>query len=94
MYLILVEKKKLLALGWIIQSSMLYHMSWPCWENEESSILFDMKYIEGRLVCFDMEGLNKERFEIEEEKSIEIDEEEKLGPIIVCVDTSASMMHP
>ncbi len=59
--------------------------------NEETSILFDMKYIEGRLMCFDMEGIGENHFEIEHEELIETEEEEKLGPIIICVDTSGSM---
>lgn len=58
--------------------------------DEETSILFDMKYIEGRLMCFDMEGIGENHFEIENEELIET-EEEKLGPIIICVDTSSSM---
>lgn len=59
--------------------------------DEETSILFDLKYIEGRLLCFDMEGIQNNLLEIEEEQIISISEEEKLGPIIICVDTSGSM---
>ncbi len=59
--------------------------------DEETSILFDMKYIEGRLMCFAMEGMRENHFEIENEELIETEEEEKLGPIIICVDTSSSM---
>ncbi|WP_419678501.1 VWA domain-containing protein [Aliarcobacter lanthieri] len=59
--------------------------------DEETSILFDLKYIEGRLLCFDMEGIQNNLLEIEEEQTISSSEEEKLGPIIICVDTSASM---
>ena len=29
--------------------------------------------------------------EVEEERLIEVEEEEKLGPMIICVDTSGSM---
>lgn len=59
--------------------------------DEETSLLFDLKYIEGRLLCFDMEGIQNNLLEIEEEHTISNSEEEKLGPIIVCVDTSGSM---
>lgn len=56
--------------------------------DDLTSILFDLKYSEGRLMCFDMGGfqaINNERDEIEE-----IDSDEQ-GPIIICVDTSGSM---
>jgi uncharacterized protein with von Willebrand factor type A (vWA) domain len=59
--------------------------------DEETSILFDLKYIEGRLLCFDMEGIQNNLLEIEEEQIISSSEEEKFGPIIICVDTSSSM---
>ncbi|TDR05897.1 VWA domain-containing protein [Marinomonas communis] len=58
----------------------------------QTSILFDLKYVESRLMCFDMNGMQT----IQEEKQIEQDqlikEEEKKGPMIICVDTSGSMM--
>ena len=59
--------------------------------DDNTSILFDLKYIESRLMCFDMEGVSKEIIEIEEEKLIQSSEDENLGPIIICVDTSGSM---
>ena len=59
--------------------------------DDETSILFDLKYIEGRLMCFDMEGVSEEVIEKEDEKLIQVSDEEKLGPIIICVDTSSSM---
>ncbi len=59
--------------------------------DDETSILFDMKYLEGKLMCFDMEGLQEKTFEIEKKEVIEVSDEEKLGPIIICVDTSGSM---
>ena len=59
--------------------------------DDEISILFDMKYVEGRLMCFEMEGMQTSSHEVEEEIVTEIEEEEKLGPIIICVDTSGSM---
>jgi uncharacterized protein with von Willebrand factor type A (vWA) domain len=59
--------------------------------SEDTSILFDLKYLESSLLCFDMNGANFEKREctISAEKIIE--EEEKKGPIIICVDTSSSM---
>ena len=59
--------------------------------DPETSILFDLKYIESRLMCFDMVGIQyfDEVKEIMKEKTIT--EEDKLGPMIICVDTSGSM---
>ena len=59
--------------------------------DDETSVLFDMKFVEGRLMCFEMEGMQVRSHEVEEDRMIEVEEEEKLGPIIVCVDTSGSM---
>ena len=59
--------------------------------DDETSILFDLKYIEKNLMSFDMEGVIEEKLEIEEEKLTQVSDEEKLGPIIICVDTSGSM---
>ncbi len=42
-------------------------------------------------MCFEMEGMQTSFHEVEEEIITEVAEEEKLGPIIICVDTSASM---
>ena len=42
-------------------------------------------------MCFEMEGIQANYHEIEEERMIEVEEEEKLGPMIICVDTSRSM---
>jgi len=59
--------------------------------DNEASILFDMKYVEGRLMCFDMEGFQQKELIIEEDILTKVDDKEKLGPIIICVDTSGSM---
>jgi len=59
--------------------------------DEETSLLFDLKYVEGRLMSFDLHGLNESIKEIEEEKLVKVSEEEQKGPIIICVDTSGSM---
>ena len=59
--------------------------------DPEISILFDKKFVEGELMCFDLEGTVKEEIEEEIESIKEVSEEEKLGPIILCIDTSGSM---
>ena len=59
--------------------------------DDEISILFDMKYTEGRLICFDMEGSQLKETSIEEEVLVEVEDKEEHGPIIICVDTSGSM---
>ncbi|ELI5412120.1 TPA: VWA domain-containing protein [Vibrio parahaemolyticus] len=59
--------------------------------DPETSVLFDLKYLESRLLSFEMQGIT----EIEQERSILVDEsveeDSKLGPMILCVDTSGSM---
>lgn len=59
--------------------------------DPESSILFDLKYLESRLLCFEMQGetLGSREEEIEQEQTVE--EQDKLGPMILCIDTSGSM---
>lgn len=59
--------------------------------DPDTSILFDLKYLESRLLCFEMQGesLESKEEEIEQEKTVE--EQDKLGPMILCVDTSGSM---
>ncbi|WP_417228307.1 VWA domain-containing protein [Amphritea sp.] len=59
--------------------------------DPETSLLFDLKYLESRLLCFEMQGemLISEQQEVEIEQSTA--EDEKLGPMILCVDTSGSM---
>ncbi|MYB70263.1 MAG: hypothetical protein F4X75_17405, partial [Gemmatimonadetes bacterium] len=52
--------------------------------DDETAILFDMKFVENRLMCFEMEGLKANSHEVEEERLIEVEEEEKLGPMIIC----------
>ncbi len=59
--------------------------------DDEISILFDMKYTEGRLICFDMEGFQQKEITTEEEILVEVEDKDELGPIIICVDTSGSM---
>ena len=58
--------------------------------DEETSVLFDVKLAEGRMMCFKMEGEASRDDEVEEERLTEV-EEERAGPVIICVDTSGSM---
>ena len=59
--------------------------------DPDTTILFDLKYLESKLVCFELQGtiLQDEKLEITTE--IETKENDKLGPMILCVDTSGSM---
>jgi len=59
--------------------------------DDDTSLLFDMKYIEGRIMSFDMQGMSEDIKDVQEEKLVEISGDEKKGPIIICVDTSGSM---
>ena len=64
--------------------------------DEETSIIFDKKYLEKSLLCFDSNAI----FEIEKEsidkisqdELRDVEEDDKMGPIVLCVDTSGSMM--
>ena len=59
--------------------------------DPELAILFDLKFVENRLMCFQREGIQtvlEEKFHTEE-KQVEI--VDKKGPVIICVDTSGSM---
>jgi uncharacterized protein with von Willebrand factor type A (vWA) domain len=57
----------------------------------DTAILFELKFLESRLLCFDMQGISF----VQEQQDVEIEqaqaEDEKLGPMILCVDTSSSM---
>ena len=59
--------------------------------DDETSVLFDLKFAERRLMCFKKEGTQSRSREDNKERIIEVEDEEKLGPLIVCVDTSGSM---
>lgn len=56
--------------------------------NMETEVLFDLKYIEGNLMCFEMQGMQSHYQDVESilESSIN-----KKGPMILCIDTSGSM---
>ena len=59
--------------------------------DPSTSILFDLKYIESRLMCFDMAGIQNTMEQIEIEEEVSVQEEDSKGPIVICVDTSGSM---
>ncbi|HFC5894335.1 VWA domain-containing protein [Neisseria lactamica] len=59
--------------------------------DEETSILFDLKFLESKLMCFELQGMtycDTPTEIIVEQKN---QEDEKLGAMILCVDTSGSM---
>jgi uncharacterized protein with von Willebrand factor type A (vWA) domain len=59
--------------------------------DPETSILFDLKYLESGLMCFDMEGIQHIEHEYEVEVEQTTTENETKGPMVICVDTSGSM---
>lgn len=59
--------------------------------DPETSILFDLKYVESRLMCFDMQGIQRMRQHHQREELRSVEEAEKQGPMVICVDTSGSM---
>lgn len=59
--------------------------------DPETSILFDMKYVESRLMCFDMRGMQLVG-ELHEGPVLQhVSDANKMGPMVICVDTSGSM---
>ena len=59
--------------------------------DPETAILFDLKYLESKLVCFELQGTTFQDEQHEITTEIETKENDKLGPMILCVDTSGSM---
>ncbi|TKX30267.1 hypothetical protein CQA38_01100 [Campylobacter sp. MIT 12-5580] len=60
-------------------------------DDVDFGILFDLKFSENRLFCFEKQGFESQSKQkmIDEEKEKELSEAK--GPIILCVDTSSSM---
>ncbi len=56
-----------------------------------TAILFDLKYLEQKLMTFELQGLTYENQEIEVEVEQTVEKQDQKGPIILCVDTSGSM---
>jgi uncharacterized protein with von Willebrand factor type A (vWA) domain len=59
--------------------------------DPETSILFDLKYVESRLMCFDMQGIQRLQQHHQKEELRSVEEAAKQGPMVICVDTSGSM---
>ena len=59
--------------------------------DSDTAILFDLKYVESSLMCFDMNGIQNIHRHVETEDERSIKEAEKHGPMVICIDTSGSM---
>lgn len=59
--------------------------------DPEAEILFDLKFVENRLMCFEKIGYMGEGRVREEERTIAEEKKDQKGPMILCVDTSGSM---
>ncbi|MCX7205661.1 MAG: VWA domain-containing protein [Proteobacteria bacterium] len=59
--------------------------------DPDTALLFDLKFVESRLMCFEMQGQQAEQEEFSQEEERTISEQDKLGPMVICVDTSSSM---
>lgn len=59
--------------------------------DPDVALLFDLKYVENRLMCFSKQGYKTEVFDENIQEEVTVVEDEKMGPIIICVDTSGSM---
>ena len=57
----------------------------------ETSTLFDIKFVESQLMCFDMIGYQKSEESVSSTREETVEDEEPKGPIILCIDTSGSM---
>ncbi|MGB1091470.1 MAG: VWA domain-containing protein [Oceanobacter sp.] len=60
--------------------------------DPDTEILFDLKYVENRLMCFDVQSLDNEPEE--DEDGDDSAQRATRGPMIICVDTSGSMSGP
>lgn len=61
--------------------------------DPDTDILFDLKYIESRLMCFDVQSLDNEPDE-DDNSDPHTASHAARGPMIICVDTSGSMSGP
>lgn len=59
--------------------------------SPETAILFDLKFVESQLMCFEMMGNQNIDETILTTKEEQVKAEEPKGPIILCIDTSGSM---
>lgn len=56
--------------------------------DPDTSVLFDLRYVEGRLLCFSRQGWMSDE---DGDSSEEADNGDSAGPMIICLDTSGSM---
>lgn len=59
--------------------------------DPDVAILFDLKYVENRLMCFSKQGYKTDVFDENIQQEVTVVDNDKMGPIIICVDTSGSM---
>jgi len=59
--------------------------------DPDTSLLFDLKFVESRLMCFEMQGIVPVLEYHDFEEDVQVQEQEKQGPMVLCVDTSGSM---
>ena len=59
--------------------------------DPDTSVLFDLKYLESGLMCFDLQGMQSVTHTHQTEVEETVMEDEIKGPMIICVDTSGSM---
>ncbi len=59
--------------------------------DPDTTLLFDLKYVESSLMCFDMRGIQTIHRHVETEEERSTKESDKHGPMVVCIDTSGSM---
>tara|TARA_R110000868_G_scaffold165711_1_gene399317 strand:+ start:230 stop:1720 length:1491 start_codon:yes stop_codon:yes gene_type:complete len=57
----------------------------------DTATLFDLKFVEGRLLCFEMSGESPVEMIGEHEVDQEVEDEGQQGPMVICIDTSGSM---
>jgi uncharacterized protein with von Willebrand factor type A (vWA) domain len=59
--------------------------------DPDTALLFDLKYVESRLMCFDMQGIQAIGRPVETEEERAVSEADEPGPMVICIDTSGSM---
>lgn len=59
--------------------------------DPDTAMLFDLKFVESRLMCFDMHGIQKLQQHVVTEEEKACKEADRKGPMVICIDTSGSM---
>lgn len=57
----------------------------------DTALLFDLKFVEGQLMSYDLQGLQQVEETVEREEDQSVETVEDKGPMILCIDTSGSM---